>query len=212
MGAANEHHQAIRESVVRGSVVNTIDSSQFDERMLLDAICRWHDPEAVGALLRKGVNPNIHGDDFTALEFAAALPDSAALELMLGHGAIPDFRSSRGSTALHAACSVNAARLLLAAGTAIDAVDHDGMTPLHHAVLRGHGEVIAFLMERQANPHVANARGDTPEDLARDDAATCAPFLAWRARQDAEQLRTRAMPGNCRTHSPTFHQNRGRPC
>ena len=180
--------------------------------MLLDAICRWHDPEAVGALLRKGVNPNIHGDDSTALEFAAALPDSAALELMLAHGAVPDFRSSRGSTALHAACSVNAARLLLAAGAAVDAIDQDGMTPLHHAVLRGHGEVVAFLMERQANPLAGNARGETPEDLARDDAATCAPFIAWRARQEAKQLRTRAVSGNCRTHSPTFHKKRGTTC
>jgi ankyrin repeat protein len=168
--------------------VSPMDSGQFEERMLLDAICRWHDPEAVGALLRKGVNPNIHGGDSTALEFATILPDSAALELMLVHGAIPDFRSRRGSTALHAACSVNAADLLLAAGATVDAGDEDWMTPLHYAVLRGADQVVAFLISREANPLAANARGDTPEDLAKGDAGLWAPFLAWRARQEVARL------------------------
>jgi ankyrin repeat protein len=165
-----------------------MDATRFEEYMLLDAIRKWHNAETVAALLRKGVNPDIRDAGFTALEFAAVLPGTDVLELMLHHGATSDLRNDHGSTALHAACTVAAAGLLLAAGAAIDAVDEEGMTPLHYAVLRGLCVVIAFLIERNANPLAANARGDTPEDLARGDAELCAPFLAWRAEQEVERL------------------------
>ncbi|XP_046983215.1 protein VAPYRIN-like [Schistocerca americana] len=75
-----------------------------------------------------------------------------------------------GWTALHwAACrgDVEAARLLVGAGAAVDARDDDGWTPLHYAALNGHAEVAAALLDAGADRRATTDGGRTALDIAR---------------------------------------------
>ena len=57
-------------------------------------------------------------------------------------------------------------RAELAAITDIDAVNVDGMTALHSAVLNGHAECVKLLLDQSADVNIQNADGYTPLHLA----------------------------------------------
>lgn len=51
-------------------------------------------------------------------------------------------------------------------GFGVNAVDHDGQTPVHFAAFNGHAEVVAMLLHHGAFPEVVNVMGLTPLSIA----------------------------------------------
>ena len=160
--------------------------------------------EMIQLLLDAGANPNAQlklfppfraigadrGADLmltigtTPLIRAAKAGDTAAIRLLLAHGASPSLPNSLGITPLMAAAglgsddvdtrgayvtqqeSIAAIGLLLAAGTDINAVDNRGQSALHGAAYRGWDDVIQYLVAHHADLYVRDARGFTPIDTA----------------------------------------------
>ena len=121
----------------------------------------------------------------TALIRAAKSADVAAIELLLGHGADASLTTRNEVNALMVAAGVGNAEqdstgrfkseddiietldIMLAQGLDINATDRGGRTALHGAALQGYDTVVAALVERGADPTLADADGFTPLDTAR---------------------------------------------
>ena len=98
--------------------------------------------------------------------------DLARTRDLLARGANPDDVDRAGWCALHFAAqehAVEAVRMLVGAGAALELRDRHGNTPLWRAVMasKGRGEVIALLLEAGADPDAANASGHSPRGMAR---------------------------------------------
>jgi ankyrin repeat protein len=106
------------------------------------------------------------------LHYAARDNDLKLATELVDAGTDVNARDSAGFTALHFAASqwaLGVARLLLASGAQVDAVNRHGNTPLFDAVFnsRGRGERIELLRAAGADPRHANAAGQSPLGLAR---------------------------------------------
>ncbi|KAK5095373.1 SPT3 Dosage dependent suppressor of Ty-induced promoter mutations-like protein [Exophiala xenobiotica] len=80
-----------------------------------------------------------------------------------------DLRRPTGLTLLHYAASLDMPRFvtaLLAAGAEVNALDNNGFTPMHHAALSGHEEVIDQLRLGGADHRLRSLRNFVPADLA----------------------------------------------
>lgn len=91
--------------------------------------------------------------------------------LLLEAGADPNAQDGRGNSPLHFATQghdPDVASCLIANGAKVDLVNENGNSPLFNAVFnsRGHGELIALLIESGANKDLKNAHGVSPSDLA----------------------------------------------
>ena len=123
----------------------------------------------------------------TPLLRASKALDAAAMRLLLAKGADITLANSRGMTPLMAAAglgsvdadtrgiyttedvqqrSIEALKLLLAAGGDINQKDSRGLTPLHEAARWGWNDVVKFLVEHGADLHAKDNRGMTPVDSA----------------------------------------------
>ncbi len=91
--------------------------------------------------------------------------------LLLARGMNPNHTNWQRVTLLHDMAHANdmpKARLLLDRGAAIDAVDEEyRSTPLGLAARWGHREMIAFLLDRGADPNASGAPWATPLSWAR---------------------------------------------
>ncbi|HTX42873.1 MAG TPA: ankyrin repeat domain-containing protein [Acidobacteriaceae bacterium] len=123
------------------------------------------DPEAVR---------QFSGDGWTALHLAAAFGGPEAVRLLLAQGASVQAvsRNPQKNQPLHAALALGqetaAIRLLLDAGADANARQAGGFTPLHSAAAAGKGEAAALLLERGADPGLADDQGKRPADYARE--------------------------------------------
>jgi uncharacterized protein len=93
------------------------------------------------------------------------------LDFLLERGCSADAPADDGLTALHAAAhqqDARSARVLLEAGTAVDAEDQSGNTPLFRAVFSNHDavEVIELLLAYGADPSHENKSGVSPRSFA----------------------------------------------
>lgn len=61
-------------------------------------------------------------------------------------------------------------------GADVNARDHDGYTPLHHAAARGDNEMIRYLVERGADATLVSRSGQTTVDLANGPVQRVEPF------------------------------------
>jgi uncharacterized protein len=120
----------------------------------------------------------------TPLIRAAKAGDTAAIKLLLAHGASPSLPNSLGITPLMAAAglgsddidtrgkyvtqqaAIDSIALLLAAGANIDAVDNRGQSALHGAAYRGWNDVVKYLAAHHADLYLKDARGFLPVDTA----------------------------------------------
>ena len=152
------------------------------ESVLMTA-ARTGNPEVVRMLLAAGADPNAAGArGQTALMWAAAQEHPEAVRLLIEYGADVNARSESwsqlmaipphadpanqqmvphgGNTALLFAARVGyleSARLLVVAGSDLDAMDAWGVTPTVYAAHSGYRELAAFLLENGADPNIAKA-------------------------------------------------------
>lgn len=112
-------------------------------------------------------------DGFQPLQLAAFFGRREAVNLLLARGG--DVRSAAQNsfkvTALHAALAGPApdvAPTLIAAGADVNAVQQDGVTPLHEAAANGQLGLVRLLLEHGANRQATDARGRTAADFARE--------------------------------------------
>ncbi|CAB0029932.1 unnamed protein product [Trichogramma brassicae] len=120
--------------------------------------------------------------DRTPLYYALLRNQKKVAKLLLKRGAHPNLPDKDGFTPLHVICATNddeLLRLFLDNSTQpvqLDSRDRLGQTPLHYAVSRGCKSLIKPLLERGADPCLANAKGSTAlhlvchrEDVDDDD-------------------------------------------
>lgn len=62
-------------------------------------------------------------------------------------------------------------------GVDVNARDHNGFTPLHHAAARGDNDLIMYLMSRGADISAVSRRGQTVADMANGPVQRIPPFL-----------------------------------
>jgi ankyrin repeat protein len=104
-------------------------------------------PRVVGALIRRGADPNAvaeNGTGLRPLHSAAAADDRDSAALLLDAGADPNLAQRGGFTALHAAAAagdVELIELLLARGADASARADDGRTARDIAAAGGHAEL-----------------------------------------------------------------------
>jgi ankyrin repeat protein len=145
---------------------------------LTKAIMQRHHTGGDGAL----------GEGATPFMRAAKSGDVEIMKVLLAARADPALTLPNGTTALMLAAgrgwrngsalapsydqgseqeAVEAIRLLLMLGLTVDAQDDAGNTALHSAVTgRGSVAIVGALLELGANPRAANAKGETPLELA----------------------------------------------
>jgi ankyrin repeat protein len=62
-------------------------------------------------------------------------------------------------------------------GADVNARDHNGYTPLHHAAARGDNELIKYLIEKGADVSAVSRKGQTTADMANGPVQRIPPFL-----------------------------------
>ena len=160
--------------------------------------------EVIDLLLKAGANPNVQlklfppyrslgqdrgGDGMltvgtTPLIRAAKAGDTASIQLLLTHGALPDLQNSQGVTPLMAAAGIgsttidirarfrsekhciDSAKALLAAGADVNAANAGGQTALHGTAQWGWNGFVQLLADHGANLQAKDRFGATALDVA----------------------------------------------
>jgi ankyrin repeat protein len=111
----------------------------------------------------------------TALHMAAAAFRRPVAEALVARGAACRARNRRGAEPLHYAADANrwdptaqaeTIEYLLSVGADADALNADGVTPLHRAVRTRSLPAVRALLDGGANPTAPNKAGSTPLHLA----------------------------------------------
>jgi ankyrin repeat protein len=161
------------------------NAAQAEGETALMTAARTGTSDALQVLLAHGADVNAHEHWFgeTALMWAAGHNHAAAVHVLIDHGAAIDARSNalefpktifnggamvstplpRGAmTALMFAArdgGLEAVRVLCDAGAQLDLTDPDGTSALSMAIINGHYDVAALMVEKGADPNVADASG-----------------------------------------------------
>jgi ankyrin repeat protein len=178
--ACTNGNAAIVEQLLKaGEDANAVVSVMGDTALMLAA--RTGKPDAVKVLLDHGADVNkTNSQGQTALMWAAAEKNAAAIQVLIEHKADLDARTHAappprpldtifsapypvgGMTALLFSARQNdrkSAELLLAAGANINETAQDGTSPLLVAILNGHYALASFLLEKGADPNIADGKG-----------------------------------------------------
>jgi hypothetical protein len=134
----------------------------------------------------------------TALHLAAAAFRRAMAELLVAHGADCRAKNRRGAEPLHYAgdtnrwkpeAQVETIEYLLSVGADPNAIDMDGVTPLHRAVRTRSAPAVKALLNGGANPSRRNKRGSTPMQLATRTTGRAGSGTERAREQQAEIIR-----------------------
>ena len=102
-------------------------------------------------------------DGCTALHLAIGEGNREVAAFLLQHGATVGLRDFGGLTTLHwAILSDDVAMLGLASDIEVDAVDHDGRTPLSWAASQDAANSVSWLLSHGADPNFGDKGGWTP--------------------------------------------------
>ena len=125
-------------------------------------------------IIEQGVDLNIKDDDgntaLHAVILAAAQGRSwkDVLKWLLDHKLDPDAQNREGRTALHVGIyqnefdrQVGIVRQILESHPNLDVLDHQGMTLLHCAAIKGHIEIVQLLLERGSTVDLADREDQT---------------------------------------------------
>ncbi|MGA7241515.1 MAG: ankyrin repeat domain-containing protein, partial [Bryobacteraceae bacterium] len=128
----------------------------------------------------------------TAFWRAAQSSDTAAMKLLIEHGADPKLATKAGDTPLHAAAGIgwaanwtvnapvpliDAVKYCVELGNDVNAVDNRGYTPLHGAAYLGNNDMINFLVSKGAKVNVKSKAGDSAADMANGPTRFGQPHL-----------------------------------
>lgn len=169
---SEEVAQVLREAGAHYSVDNPNDW----ECAVRDSDIGW-----LSMLIDEGLDVNcLNERQETLLAVAAWNGQAEALRLLLAAGAAATLNvrdTEEGVTALHAAviacrtgttaCPENVAALL-AAGADVNLPDRDGWTPLHSCAFYHLPELVPSLLKAGALPHLRDAMGKSPADIAAE--------------------------------------------
>ena len=181
MVAAEQGDLPLARSLVRlGADVN--EKSDTFHTPFMFAVRRNHQQMAEW-LLDQGADLNtVSSDGWTALTIAAAKGSVRILQWLISEGASTRIRDLSGFTPLLHAVSKShpeaAAVLLSLVETDINACNEDDNTPLHFAVSKGDVAMVRLLLQHQANPNLLNKQGDSPIQLAFDQAGNSNTILS----------------------------------
>jgi hypothetical protein len=103
-----------------------------------------------------------------ALSYAAKRSDYSILRILLDHGANPINHDEMGRLPIHyaASTSLRIVKVLLPFLNDINFQDNEGKTLLHYAI--NNEEITQFLLEKKANPNIADKSGQKPLHFAKD--------------------------------------------
>jgi ankyrin repeat protein len=117
----------------------------------------------------------------TAFWRAAQSSDTAAMQLLIQHGADPKIATTAGDTPLHAAAGigwaanwsvnapvplVDAVKYCVELGLDVNTADLRGYTALHGAAYLGNNDMVNFLVGKGAKTDVKSRAGDSTADMA----------------------------------------------
>lgn len=154
----------VRALIKAGADVNAKEKED-DQTALMWAVAEKH-PEVVKVLVKNGANVE-------ARSRIKSKPEPYIMEMSLDENIWPTTYPDTtrwqevegGFTPLYFAAQqgdVDSARLLLDAGANIDAPNPEHGCPLNIALASGHEQLALFLIERGADPNIADAWGATP--------------------------------------------------
>lgn len=216
-GTRGEWVEIINLLASKGAQLNVRNNHGFSPLSLAQ---RRGDAEIVAALTKAGAREERSytslSDEATLIK-AARIGDLQKVESLLRMGASPDVRDDAGVTPLLSSAyegHLKVVETLVAAGAKINQVpvglrewafsasrapisDHAlmeaasrGDAALIVAIRRGHSPVVRYLLEKGADPKIANNRGDTPIFVAASEGAAEIISLLLKKGVDANSLET----------------------
>lgn len=160
-------HAEIRDLLLaRGADLNIFEAAAAGDIARLEAL----ENAAPGA-----INTFSH-DGFTPLHLAAFFGQKSAVEVLLARSADVNATSKNASALrpIHSAVAhrgdpqvaLAIARMLVAAGAAVNVVQQGGWTPLHAAAFHGHAPLVDFLLAHGADFRLKADNGQTALAMA----------------------------------------------
>ena len=151
-----------------------IKHSRVDLNFALYVAAVEGNPEMCKYLISTGGNVNVAHYSYlswTPLHVAANNGHASVIDVLIQNGADTETRDSNGDTPLCLAAQNGHTKVcerLIQNGAKIDAQNRkNGRTALHVAAVHGNNDVYRILVKANANAHIKDKEGNTPEDLAR---------------------------------------------